>query len=281
MLGAICGDVLGSTYEFQETKFEDAEGIRLCLETDSFTDDSVLTFAVADWLLHDIEKDYFDDEALKISLAKQFVKYSVHTFEEGEGMIGFGTRYFHWCAKADLIGEYEPYNSCGNGAGMRVSPVGWFFDTMEETMRFAKLSADVTHNHPEGQKGAMCIAAAIFLARKGYSKEYIKDYLLRAFGYSLLNKSVKELRDSCEWSEICQDTVPMAVVAFLESYDYESAVRNAISYGSDSDTIADMSGAVAEAFYGEVPEHISDFCLSKIPKNQLLLIDDFYLRIGE
>lgn len=281
MLGAVCGDILGSTYEFEEKKYSDPRKIRLCLETDTFTDDTALTLAVADWLLHDVDGNYYDDEALKLALAKQFLKYSMHTFKSGEGNLGFGGSYYQWCAKADLIGEFTPYNSFGNSSGMRVAPVGWFFDTMEETMRFAKLSADVTHNHPEGQKGAACIAAAVFLARQGKSKQEIKDYLLRAFGYSLLNKSANELRDECSWSEICQDTVPMSVVAFLESEDYESAVQIALSYGSDSDTIADMAGAIAEAYYRTIPENILTFCLSKLPKNQRALISEFYSRIRQ
>ncbi len=256
------------------------DDIKLCLETDDFTDDTVLTLAVADWLLNDINENYYNDEALKLSLGKQFLKYSMHTFEKSTGKLGFGRSYFQWCAKAELIQEFSPYNSFGNGSGMRVSPVGWFFDTLEETLRFAKISADVTHNHPEGQKGAMCIAAAVFLARKGKSKKEIKDYLLRAFGYELLNKSLTEHRNICSWSEICQDTVPMAVVAFLESEDYESAVKNAISYGSDSDTIACMAGAIAEAYYGKTPKNISDFCLSKIPLKQQMLIKKFYNKVN-
>lgn len=278
MLGAICGDILGSTVEFDEKKISDLSKIHLCKESDTFTDDSALTFAVADWLLNDIKNDYYNDDILKERLAKKLVEYSFHTF--GDMDLGFGHNYFKWCAKVELINDYSPYNSYGNGAGMRVSPVGWFFDTMEETMRFAKLSADVTHNHPEGQKGAMCIAAAVFLARKGKTKQEIKEYLLRAFGYSLLNKSVDELRAECKWSEICQDTVPMAVVAFLESDDYESAVKLSISYGSDSDTIADMAGAIAEAFYGVVPQNIVDFCLARIPDAQKELIKTFYKHIA-
>lgn len=273
MLGAICGDILGSTYEFEEEKFYDASTIKLCRDTDTFTDDTALTLAVADWLLNDIKDDYYDDEQLKRKLGKKFVDYSFHTF--GDVDLGFGHNYFKWCAKVELVNDYTPYNSYGNGSGMRVSPVGWFFDTMEETMRFAKLSADVTHNHPEGEKGAMCIAAAIFLARNGKNKQEIKDYLLRAFGYDLLNKSLDQLREECEWSEICQDTIPMSVVAFLESSDYESAIKNAISYGSDSDTIADMAGAIAEAYYGEIPQNIKDFCLSRIPQKQRALIEKF------
>ena len=273
MLGAICGDILGSPYEFEEIKYEDISKINMFLETNHITDDSVLTFAVADWLLNDIEKDYYNDEKLKESLAKRFVYW---TRWSAVKEMAYGTNYMQWFFKAELIQEYEPINSYGNGSGMRVSPVGWFFDTMEETMRFAKLSADVTHNHPEGEKGAMCIAAAIFLARKGKTKKEVKDYLLRAFGYELLNKTVSELRESCTWSSICQDTVPMAVVAFLESEDYESTIRNALSYGSDSDTIADMAGAIAEAYYNNIPEHIKIFCLSKIPEDPKKLIEQFY-----
>lgn len=280
MLGAICGDILGSTYEFEETKYDNLDDIKLCLETDDFTDDTALTLAVADWLLNDINENYYDDEALKLSLGKQFLKYSMHTFQKNTGKLGFGGSYFQWCAKANLIQDFTPYNSFGNGSGMRVSPIGWFFDTLEETLRFAKISADVTHNHPEGQKGAMCIATAIFLARKGKSKKEIKDYLLRAFGYELLNKTVAEHRNMCSWSEICQDTVPMAVVAFLESEDYESAIINAISYGSDSDTIACMAGAIAKAYYGKIPKNISDFCLSKIPLKQQMLIKEFYNKVN-
>lgn len=280
MLGAICGDILGSTYEFEEKKYYNLDGIKLCLDTDNFTDDTALTFAVADWLLNDIEKYYYNDDDLKLALGKQLLKYSMHTFKKDEGKLGFGGSYFQWCAKADLIQEFAPYNSFGNGSGMRVSPIGWFFDTMEETLRFAKISADVTHNHPEGQKGAMCIAAAIFLARSGKTKHEIKEYLLRAFGYDLLKKTVAEHRDECSWSEICQDTVPMAVVAFLESDNYETAIKNAISYGSDSDTIADMAGAIAEAYYGKIPKHIYDFCLAKIPLREQKLIEAFYDKIN-
>lgn len=279
MLGAICGDILGSSVEFDEKKIYDLSKIHLCKDSDTITDDSALTFAVADWLLNDInDENYYDDADLKSCLAKKLVEYSLHKFDID---LGFGHNYFKWCAKVELINDYTPYNSYGNGSGMRVSPVGWYFDTMEETMRFAKLSADVTHNHPEGEKGAMCIAAAIFLARQGKSKKEIKEYLLRAFGYKLLNKSVDELRKSCKWSEICQDTVPMAVVAFLESNDYEHAVKLAISYGSDSDTIADMAGAIAEAFYSGVPQYITEFCITKIPKEQQTLIKDFYNKINK
>lgn len=272
MLGAICGDTLGSTVEFEETKYDDLSKVILFRETDHFTDDTVLTCAVADWLLHDIHKDYYNDEKLRKSLAKRFVFW---TRWSDIPKMAYGFNYLQWCYKAELIQEYDPINSYGNGAGMRVSPVGWYFETLEETLRFAKISADVTHNHPEGEKGAMCIAAAVFLARNGFDKEYIKDYLVRAFGYEKITQSAAELRDAGKWDSTCQETVPMAVVAFLESDDYESAVRLAISYGSDADTVACMAGAIAEAYYGGVPETIAGFCKSKMPDEILTLISNF------
>lgn len=281
MLGAICGDILGSSYELDSEKNFEPQTIELCLETDIFTDDTALTLAVADWLLHDVKENCNNDDALKKSLAKQFVKYSRHTFDIGERKLGFGGMYVEWLDWAEEQGDYAPYNSCGNGSATRVAPIGWCFDSLDEVLRFAKLSADVTHNHPEGEKGAMCIAAAVYLARTGHSKEEIKSQLFSMFKYDLLNSTVAHLREECEWSAICQDTVPMSVVAFLESDDYESTVKNAISYGSDSDTIAAMAGAIAEAFYGGVPTRLREYCLSKIPQKQQSLIDEFYKSIGE
>ncbi|MBO5452527.1 MAG: ADP-ribosylglycohydrolase family protein [Clostridia bacterium] len=276
MMGAICGDILGSTYEFEKVKYEDISEIRLMNDTDEFTDDTALTLAVAEWLLYDIDKSC-DDEELKLMLAKRFVTYALDKFDPSQ--LGFGARFWRWCCDAKILHEYAPIHSYGNGAGMRVSPVGWFFDTLEETLRFAKLTADVTHNHPEGEKGAMCIAAAIFLARTGKSKQEIKEYLLEEFAYPLLNETYETLRKECVWSEICQDTVPMSVVAFLESDNYESAVLNAIAYGSDSDTIADMAGAIAEAYYGGVPEELLNFCRGRLNEETLILCDEFKKRI--
>ena len=277
MFGAICGDILGSTCEYDNIKYENPIDVPLFQESDTFTDDTAMTLAVADWLLNDIQKAYYDDDSLKQLLALRFVEYATQRFPGAH--LGFGGRFWNWICKGELTGDFTPINSFGNGSGMRVSPVGFFFDTMEETMRFAKLSADVTHNHPEGQKDAMCIAAAIFLARKGYSKSEMKEYLLRAFGYEDLNKTVAELRAACKWSEICQDTVPMSVVAFLESDDFESAISLALSYGSDSDTIGDMTGAIAEAYYKGVPQHISDFCSKRLPEDVQRLCQQFYSKI--
>lgn len=218
---------MGSTFEFEEKKYNNISEIDLFRDGSHFTDDTVLTLAVADWLLHDLN-DYENDDCFKEKLAKRTVDYVCRKYKNQS--LGYGFNFWQWCNKAYLIDEYEPYNSFGNGSAMRVSPVGWFFDTMEETMRFAKLSADITHNHPEGEKGAMCIAAAIFLARNGKSKSEIKKYIIHTFGYSELNLSVEVLREKSNYSVTCQDTVPLAVAAFLESTDFESAIKLAISY---------------------------------------------------
>ena len=265
MWGAVCGDILGSSYEFEEIKYEDLSAIRLMTEADTFTDDSAMTFAVMEWLLLDVHTAMYQDEALKRRLAERMVHMACERFRYET--LGFGGNFWDWCCRGNIERIYDPINSCGNGAGMRGSPVGWFFDTLEETLRFAKLSADVTHTHPEGQKGAQCIAAAVFLARKKKSKEEIRQYLMRAFGYGDLLETVPALRKKYGWSEICQDTVPQAVVAFLDSTDYESAIRLALSYGSDSDTIAAMAGSIAEAYYGGVPEHLLAHCRKKLPED--------------
>ena len=197
IFGAICGDILGSTFEFEKKKYNNISEIDLFRDGSHFTDDTVLTLAVADWLLHDLN-DYEDDDYFKDKLVKRMVDYVCRKYKNQP--LGYGFSFWQWCNKAYLIDEYEPYNSFGNGSAMRVSPVGWFFDTMEETMRFAKLSADITHNHPEGEKGAMCIAAAIFLARNGKSKDEIKEYIIREFGYSGLDFSVEVLREKSIYS---------------------------------------------------------------------------------
>ena len=276
MLGAIVGDVLGSALEFEERKYENIGDINLFDDENHFTDDTVLTLAVADWLLHDIDNYYYDDEKLKEALGKRFVKWTQrYRLKE----IAYGNSYIQWFFRAELIGEYNPYQSFGNGSAMRVSPVGWYFDTLEETLRFAKISADVTHNHPEGQKGAMCIAVAIFLARKKNSKSQIKEHLLRAFGYKELNVPIKKLKEAHERECTCQNTVPHSVVSFLASTDFESAVRWAISFGGDTDTMAAMAGSIAEAYYGGIPQQLVCYTQERLDKDSLELCDAFYSRI--
>ena len=231
MLGAIAGDIIGSPYERGTMKRMD---FPLFLFASRYTDDTVLTVALAENIL--TGTDYVD------LLHEYFRRYP---------SAGYGGAFFNW-AHSELR---EPYNSWGNGSAMRVSPVGWAFDTLEDVMREAERSAAVTHNHPEGIKGAQAIASAVFLARTGHSKDAIRDYIEKTFQYDL-SDTTENLRQTYTFDVSCQGSVPQALLAFLESTDYENAVRLGISLGGDSDTIGCMTGAVAEAFYGGVPDEI-------------------------
>lgn len=257
MLGAICGDILGSPYELNGEKYDDPEQIDLFRSDDTITDDTVLTLAVADWLLHD-QVEMLTQVQAKGKLAQRFLEYVRVRY--GNRKIGYGFQFWHWIARCELLGEYAPYGSYGNGSAMRVSPVAWFFRSLEDVRYYAHLQADVTHNHPEGERGAEAIASAIFLARNAASKQEIQKYITHEFNYDL-SVSVAQLRSTCKFDVTCQGSVPHAVLAFLESDDYESAIRLAISYGGDSDTIACMAGSIAEAYYHEIPSSILAHCL--------------------
>lgn len=276
MFGAIVGDIMGSSLEFEEQKFENIGEINLFDAENHFTDDTVLTLAVADWLLHDINNSYYDDEKLRIALGKRLVKWT-QKYRDKE--IAYGLSYMEFFYRAELTDEYRPQNSYGNGSAMRVSPIGWFFDTMEETMRFAKISADITHNHPEGQKGALAVSCAIFLARSGKSKEYIKNFMLRAFGYERISQNIFDLRRSHLRNCTAQGSVPEAILSFLESKDFESAIRLAISFGGDTDTMAAISGSIAEAYYGGVPDNFVDYAKKHLDSEAIILCEEFYKRI--
>jgi len=192
--------------------------------------------ALADSILHG------DDYTLKL---KEYFGYYPHA--------GYGGMFYRWASSSDS----SPYNSFGNGSAMRVSPAGYAFDTMEETLRQAEMSAAVTHNHPEGIKGAQATAAAIFLARQGKSKDDIRDYVEYNFAYDL-SEPLDSIREWYHFDVTCQGSVPQAIISFLESESYESAVRNAVSLGGDSDTQACITGGIAQAFYGGVPKDIAD-----------------------
>jgi ADP-ribosylglycohydrolase len=232
MLGSIAGDIIGSVHEYTATKTTDFE---LFDPLSRFTDDSVLAIAVADCLLHG--GSYVD----------KFHEY-VHRYPAA----GYGAGFIEWA----YYRRRDPYNSFGNGSAMRVTAVGWAFGTLDETVAEARRSAEVTHNHPEGIKGAQATAAAIFLARTGSSKQQIRDEIERTFGYDL-RRTVDDIRPAYRFNETCQKTVPEAIVAFFDSTDYEDAIRKAISLGGDADTLACISGGIAEAFYGGVPETIA------------------------
>ena len=242
MIGAIAGDVIGSIYEWDNIKTKQFE----LLDQDCFfTDDSVLTIALADAILN--QQDY-------ASVMKSYYRRYPDA--------GYGGMFHRW-AQSEAS---QPYNSWGNGAAMRISPVGFAFDSLDEVLANAEKYTAVTHNHPEGIKGAQATAAAIFLARKGGTKQEIKEYVTTTFGYDL-SKTLEEIRPTYQFNESCQQTVPEAITAFLESDDFEDAIRNAISLGGDSDTLACITGGIAEAFYGSVPDFIATQVMNLLDEN--------------
>lgn len=260
-VGAIVGDIAGSRYEFNNStsrKFE------LLANNCYITDDSVLTVATMQALLDGGTTRHFANAYRKIPQS-----YLLTTDLDGKTHgIGYGARFFRWL----MTEKARPYNSLGNGAPMRVSPVAWFYDTLEEVEGVAEASARVTHNHPEGIKGAKSVAGAILLARMGMDKATIKSYVER-YGYDL-DFTLDEIRGSYRRSEASQHTVPQAVVAFLEGGSFEDTIRNAISIGGDSDTISAIAGSIAEAFYG-VPENIHERTLKYVPEQLLEIIANF------
>ena len=249
ILGAIAGDIIGSAYEFNPTK---DYNFLLFNDLSEYTDDTVMTVANAEWLL--TSKD------LGTTMLEYGNKYEA----------GYGELFLCWLWRKDL----RPYNSFGNGSAMRVSPVGWAFDTLEETLVAAKRSAEVTHNHPEGIKGAQSTAACIYWARKGRTKQQIKEYVDALFGYDL-NRTCDEIRSSYGFDVTCQGSVPESIIAFLESSDYESAVRLAVSLGGDSDTMGAITGGIAEAYYGGVPENIKIEALKRLPNEFIEVMQKF------
>lgn len=243
MLGSIVGDIIGSVYEFNNIKTKEFE---LFNPACGFTDDSVLSIATADWLINGG------------NLAKIYQKYGNETkLVRG----GYGGRFSQWLDEENP----QPYNSWGNGSAMRVSPVGWFYTTLEETLEKAKESAEVTHNHPEGIKGAQAVAASIFLLRNGMNKEELKKFIIDYFGYDL-NRTVDEIRPNYKFDVSCQGTVPEAIIAFLESTSFEDAIRTAVSLGGDCDTLTCICGGIAEAYYG-LPNSIAEKVIKMLPKN--------------
>jgi len=249
MLGAIIGDAVGSIYEFDNIKTTD---FPLFSERSEFTDDSIMSFAVADWLLRDEHHTHKELEASMVRFA--------HEYPNPLG--GYGGSFYRWLFSGR---ERVPYNSWGNGSAMRVSAVGWAFGTLEETLRVAEISAAITHNHPEGIKGAQATAAAIHLARTGKTKAEIKDYIETTYGYDL-HKSWEDWHPIYGWEDSCQGTVPQAIISFLDSTDFEDAIRKAVSLGGDSDTLACITGGIAEAFYKEVPKLMEGRVYNQIPE---------------
>lgn len=260
MYGAILGDIIGSPYEFDRgLKTKD---FPLFVKASEFTDDTVMTIAVAEAFMQ-LPKGFTDDEA------HEALVESMQRFGKKYWNAGYGNRFFQWL----LSKNPSPYNSFGNGSAMRVSSVAWLFNSLDEVRRCARLSSVVTHNHPEGIKGAEATAAAIYMARTGCSKEEIKTYIIEQFGYDL-SRTCNEIRPNYRHVESCQETVPEAITAFLEGSSFEDVIRTAVSLGGDCDTLTAIAGSIAEGLYG-VPKELKSECTSRLPQPLLDVLKKF------
>lgn len=251
MFGAIVGDIAGSTYERHNFKFESC---RIFADGSQFTDDTVLTLATAD---HFLFGDSYAD------VYRRFGRNYPHA--------GYGEKFREWFLSPDP----QPYQSWGNGSAMRVSPIAWVTDDLDWALEEARRSAGVTHDHPNGIKGAQAVVAAVFLARHGQSRDAIRRFISEKFRYDL-DRTVEQIRPGYIFDVGCEGSVPEAIISFLDSSDFESAIRKAISLGGDSDTIASISGAIAHAFYGGIPAWMSDYCLRLLDPAQRSIISDFW-----
>lgn len=275
MYGAILGDIIGSPYEFdQGGKTKD---FPLFSKDSTFTDDSVMTLAVAEALMNTVEAcgRHFartGGTGLTDEVVKENVVYAMQKYGARYPDAGYGARFSQWLREKDP----RPYGSFGNGSAMRVSSAAWLFDALDEVRRAARLSAVVTHNHPEGIKGAEATASAIFLARTGHSKAEIRDYIEKQFGYAL-DRTCDEIRPAYHHVESCMETVPEAITAFLEGESFEDVIRTAVSLGGDCDTLTAIAGSIAEGFYG-VPDPLQETCRRYLPGDLRAILrrfDDF------
>ena len=267
MYGAILGDIIGSPFEFD--RGDKTKNFDLFSKGCDFTDDSVMTIAVGEALL-----------AVGTQATVKEIEEAVVTNMQDWGKrypyAGYGGRFRYWLRERNP----KPYGSYGNGSAMRVSAAGWLYDSMERTREVARATANVTHNHPEGIKGAEATAGAIYLARSGSSKEEIKEYIEREFHYNL-DRTLDEIRPGYHMDETCQRTVPEAIIAFLESKDFEDAIRNAVSLGGDTDTLGAITGSIAEAFYG-IPAVLLAECRNRIAEGLMTdVLDEFDHVLGK
>ncbi len=260
MYGAILGDMIGSPYEFD--RGDKTKDFDLFSDDATFTDDTVMTVAVGEALM-DVGADAADEEI------EAAVRSAMLSWGEKYPDAGYGGHFAVWLKEDDP----QPYNSFGNGSAMRVSAAGWLYDSLTHTQEVARATAEVTHNHPEGVKGAEAVASAIYMARTGSSKADIKAYLTETYGYDL-SRTCDEIRPTYHHVESCQETVPEAVTAFLEGTDFEDVIRTAVSLGGDCDTLAAISGSIAEAFYG-VPELFIWECNARLTPDLKKVVDRF------
>lgn len=259
MLGAIIGDVVGSVYEFNNTK---DYNFHLLTPRSMFTDDTVMTLAVAKWLAED---ETHSHEYLVKCMQELGLKYP---------WAGYGGNFKRWLIKR----EPKPYNSWGDGSGMRVSSVGFFAKSLDEALELEKISAEVTHNHPEGIKGAQAIAAAVFLTRQGKSKEKLREYIEATFGYDL-HRTIDRIRPDYTYDVSCMGSTPEAIIAYLDSHDFESAIRNAVSISGDSDTIGAMAGVIAQAAY-DMPKALAGYCYGLLTPTLRHILNGFERMLG-
>jgi ADP-ribosylglycohydrolase len=250
LIGPIIGDVVGSVYEWNNIKTKDFNMFNPLCE---FTDDTVMTIAVADSIL--TKRDF------GLVMWEYGRKY---------GGRGYGEKFANWLDDNQML----PYNSFGNGSAMRVSPIGYAYNDLEQVLDIALESAIVTHNHPEGIKGAQSIALAICLSRHGKSKKEIKNLITKLFNYNL-DFTLEEIRPNYTFDVTCQGSVPHAIVSFLESTSFEDAIRLAVSIGGDSDTIACIAGSISSAYYAEIPIDLINFVTSKLPSEFIDIINEF------
>lgn len=254
MLGAIVGDIVGSVYEFNNTK---DYNFHMVTPRSRFTDDTVMTLAVAKWLTED--KTHSESYLIKCmqELGRKYPN------------AGYGGTFRRWLYRDDT----KPYNSLGNGSAMRVSPVGYFAHSLDEALELAKTSAEVTHNHPEGIKGAKAIATAIYLARQGKAKKDIQQYVINTFGYDL-NRTIDLIRPAYTYNVTCMGSVPEAIIAFLDGNDFKDTIRKAVSIGGDSDTIGAMAGSIAQVLYG-IPKPLAGYCYECLTPELRSILDEF------
>jgi len=259
MIGAMMGDMIGAPYEFDRSP--KTKEFPLFSRYSEFTDDSVMTVAVAEALMDSLGGT---DEEIKAALVESMKKWG-RIYPDA----GYGGLFYRWLHTR----EPKPYGSFGNGSAMRVSSAGWLFDTLEETRHMARLTAEVTHNHPEGIKGAEATASATWLARNGSSKEEIRDYITKEFGYDL-SRTCDEIRPAYRHIETCQQTVPEAITAFMEGKDFEDVVRTAVSLGGDCDTLTCIAAGIAEAMY-PIPEFMVKEFRARLPEDMKAVLDRF------
>ena len=263
MYGAILGDIIGSPYEFDMG--DKRKTFPLFSPRSQFTDDTVMTLAVAEAFM-----DAPTEEDLRPYLIRAMQEYG-HRYPHA----GYGLRFRSWLESRDP----KPYHSFGNGSAMRVSALGWLYEDLPTVRKMARISAEPTHDHPEGIKGAEATASAIYLARTGHTKAQIRDYITENFGYDL-SRTCDQIRPNYHHVESCQETVPEAITAFLEGESFEDVIRTAVSLGGDCDTLTCIAGSMAEAFYG-VPEDLRRECEARLPQDLLQILHRFNARISD